>query len=115
MAVQVDAAQRLVGPARKRAVDAGAALLLRGRRAAGCRPDAAPVFAFLLEILALVIRRALLIATPASRRGLRPLGKVTRAFERAGVVCDVVLTERPGHAAEIAAARHADYDAVFSL
>jgi diacylglycerol kinase (ATP) len=62
-----------------------------------------------------VIRRALLIANPASRRGLKPLRKATRAFERAGVTCDVILTERPGHAAEIATDRHADYDAVFSL
>jgi YegS/Rv2252/BmrU family lipid kinase len=65
--------------------------------------------------LALVIRRALLIANPASRRGLSLLTKATRAFERAGVACDVFLTERAGHAAEIATARHADYDAVFSL
>jgi len=62
-----------------------------------------------------VIRRALLIANPASRRGQSLLGRATRAFERAGVVCDVALTERPGHAAEIASARHHDYDAVFSL
>jgi YegS/Rv2252/BmrU family lipid kinase len=62
-----------------------------------------------------VIRRALLIANPASRRGLSLLTKATRAFERAGVSCDVILTERPGHAAEIATARHADYDAVFAL
>jgi diacylglycerol kinase (ATP) len=65
--------------------------------------------------LALVITRALLIANPASRRGQTLLAKARRAFERAGVPCDVCLTERPGHAAEIAAARYADYDAVFSL
>lgn len=29
--------------------------------------------------------------------------------------CDVVLTERPGHAAEVAAARGREYDAVFTL
>lgn len=62
-----------------------------------------------------MIRRALLITNPASRRGLSLLAKATRTFERSGVACDVFLTERPGHAAEIATARHADYDAVFSL
>lgn len=62
-----------------------------------------------------MIRRALLITNPASRRGLSLLEKTTRAFERASVTCDVMLTEHPGHAAEIATARHADYDAVFSL
>ena len=62
-----------------------------------------------------MIRRALLIANPASRRGQSLIRVATRAFERRGVACDVVLTEYGGHAAEIAAARHADYDAVFSL
>jgi YegS/Rv2252/BmrU family lipid kinase len=38
-----------------------------------------------------------------------------RAFARRDVQCDVVLTEYAGHAAEIAATRHTDYDAVFSL
>lgn len=37
------------------------------------------------------------------------------AFARRGVACDVVLTERPGHAAEIADSRAGDYDAVFTL
>lgn len=62
-----------------------------------------------------MIRRALLIANPAARRGQSLLEKARRAFERAGVECDVVLTERPGHAAEIATALHLKYDAVFSL
>ena len=62
-----------------------------------------------------MIKRALLIANPASRRGMGLIGRATRAFARAGVECDLVLTERPGHAAEIAAERHASYDAVFSL
>jgi diacylglycerol kinase (ATP) len=63
----------------------------------------------------LVIRRALLIANPAARRGKSLLQNATRAFANAGIPCDVVLTERPGHAADIAAAKYADYDAVFSL
>ena len=62
-----------------------------------------------------MIKRALLIANPASRRGQSLLDKATAAFARAGVECDVVLTERAGHAAEIASALHLKYDAVFSL
>ena len=38
-----------------------------------------------------------------------------RALEREGVQCDVVLTEAPGHATEIARTRAADYDVVFTL
>jgi diacylglycerol kinase (ATP) len=63
----------------------------------------------------LVIRRALLIANPASRRGQWLLASARRAFAKRNVECDVVLTEYAGHAAEIAAALHAKYDAVFSL
>lgn len=62
-----------------------------------------------------MIQRVLLIANPASRRGKGMVAKAAAAFSRANVVCDVVLTEYPGHAREIATARHADYDAVFSL
>ena len=62
-----------------------------------------------------MIRRALLITNPASRRGLSQLARARAAFDRAGVTCDVILTERAGHAAEIATAHHGDYDAVFSL
>jgi YegS/Rv2252/BmrU family lipid kinase len=62
-----------------------------------------------------VIQRVLLIANPASRRGQGLLLSAKRAFESRGVACDVVVTEYAGHAAEIAAAKHADYDAVFSL
>lgn len=38
-----------------------------------------------------------------------------RAFERAGVACEVVRTERAGHAGEIAQARGRDHDLVFTL
>ena len=62
-----------------------------------------------------MIRRVLLIANPASRRGQGLLAAAEAAFKKRSVACDVVRTERAGHAAEIAAARHADYDAVFSL
>jgi diacylglycerol kinase (ATP) len=60
-------------------------------------------------------RRVLLIVNPASRRGKRQRGRALQAFERAGVECDHVLTERPGHAAELAADRAPSYEAVFTL
>jgi YegS/Rv2252/BmrU family lipid kinase len=62
-----------------------------------------------------VIRRALLIANPAARRTARARAAAAAAFERAGVHCDVLLTERPGHAAELARERWRGYDAVFAL
>src|SRR5207248_8678999 len=61
------------------------------------------------------IKRALLVANPASRLGRRRLPRARAALEKAGVRCDVAFTERPGHAAEIVAERGAGYDAVFTL
>jgi YegS/Rv2252/BmrU family lipid kinase len=62
-----------------------------------------------------VIARALLIANPAARRASRYRAVAVAAFARAGVQCDVALTERPGHAADLARERCRDYDAVFAL
>jgi diacylglycerol kinase (ATP) len=62
-----------------------------------------------------VIARALLIANPAARRADRFRDAAVAAFERARIHCDVVLTERPGHGAELARERWRDYDAVFAL
>jgi diacylglycerol kinase (ATP) len=62
-----------------------------------------------------VIRRALLIANPAARRAASVRADALAAFERTGVSCDVLLTERPGHAAELARERCREYDAVFAL
>jgi diacylglycerol kinase (ATP) len=62
-----------------------------------------------------VIERALLIANPAARRAARMRDAAVAAFHRAGVRCDVLLTERPGHGAELARERCRDYDAVFAL
>jgi diacylglycerol kinase (ATP) len=62
-----------------------------------------------------VIRRALVIANPAARRAARTRKAAIAAFDRAGVRCDVVLTERPGHAGALARERWRDYDAVFTL
>jgi YegS/Rv2252/BmrU family lipid kinase len=61
------------------------------------------------------IARVLLIVNPASRRGARVRGRVLKAFADAGVVCDAMETEAPGHAAALAKAHAAKYDAVFPL
>ncbi len=61
------------------------------------------------------MQRVLLVANPASRRGARLRAAALGAFAEAGVHCDPVLTERPGHAAEICRARASGYDAVFTL
>ena len=61
------------------------------------------------------MRRVLLVANPASRRGARLRDTAVRALRDAGVACDVVLTERPGHGREVCLARHDGYDAVFAL
>jgi diacylglycerol kinase (ATP) len=61
------------------------------------------------------IRSALLVANPASRRGRRRLPRARAALAKAGVRCDVALTERPGHAADLVRSRGGDYDAIFTL
>lgn len=61
------------------------------------------------------LRRALLIVNPASRKGDASIRKATRAFAKLDVACDVAISERRGHAGEIAAARAADYDSIFAL
>lgn len=57
----------------------------------------------------------LLVVNPAARRGAALLGAARAAFARAGVAVDEVRTAAAGHAADVAAARAADYDAVFTL
>jgi YegS/Rv2252/BmrU family lipid kinase len=57
----------------------------------------------------------LLVVNPASRRGARLLDAARAAFADAGVAVDEVRTEAAGHAARVATARAADYDAVFTL
>src|SRR2546423_11931791 len=61
------------------------------------------------------IERVLLIVNPASRRGDRVRRRALKAFVDAGVDCDVMPTEAPGHAAVIAKAHAHKYDAVFAL
>jgi len=61
------------------------------------------------------IERVMLIMNPASRRGARIRVKVLKAFADAGVACDVMPTEAPGHAAILAKTHAHKYDAVFTL
>src|SRR5437667_7648930 len=61
------------------------------------------------------IERVLLIVNPASRRGDRIRRKALKAFEDAGVDCDLMQTESPGHATTIAKTHAHKYDAVFTL
>jgi YegS/Rv2252/BmrU family lipid kinase len=61
------------------------------------------------------IERVLLIVNPASRRGARIRAKAARAFADAGVDCDVMPTEAPGHAATLARTHAHKYHAVFTL
>jgi diacylglycerol kinase (ATP) len=61
------------------------------------------------------IARVLLIVNPASRRGARVRGRALKAFADAGVSCDAMDTEAPGHAAVLAKTHASKYDAVFPL
>lgn len=65
--------------------------------------------------MALLIRRAVVIANPAARRGRRLAELSRRLLAERGVAVDLVFTERPGHAAELAAHHAPKYDAVFVL
>lgn len=65
--------------------------------------------------MAVLIRRALLIVNPASRRGFTLRERTLNAFRARSVKCDAVLTEEPGHGGILAARLAADYDAVFTL
>ncbi len=62
-----------------------------------------------------MIRRALLIVNPASRRGARDLGRVEQALAARDVEVDTRLTRAPGDAATMARELSADYDALFTL
>ncbi len=52
---------------------------------------------------------------PASRRGDRAVAAAEKAFAKAGITADVMMTEAPGHGAQIAARLGSSYDAVFTL
>ncbi len=61
------------------------------------------------------LERVLLIVNPASRRGARIRDKALKAFADAGVACDSMPTEAPGHAGILAKTHAHKYDAVFTL
>jgi YegS/Rv2252/BmrU family lipid kinase len=61
------------------------------------------------------IERVLLIVNPGSRRAARLRPKAEKAFELAGIDCDVIPTEAPGHATTIARTLAHKYNAVFTL
>jgi diacylglycerol kinase (ATP) len=65
--------------------------------------------------VAVLIRRVVVVANPASRRGKRLATRAAQALAGHSILCDLVFTERPGHAAELAATRAPQYDAVFVL
>jgi YegS/Rv2252/BmrU family lipid kinase len=61
------------------------------------------------------IDRVLLIVNPASRRAARIRERTERAFAKAGVACDVMPTDAPGHATTLARDHAHKYSAVFTL
>lgn len=63
----------------------------------------------------LTVRRVLLIANPAARRGTRKLDDALAALRSRGVHCDAHVTQYAGHAAELAASLAPGYDATFAL
>jgi YegS/Rv2252/BmrU family lipid kinase len=65
--------------------------------------------------VALLIKRVVVIANPAARRGRRLAEHACAALAAHGIVCDLVFTERPGHAAELAPLHSPHYDAVFVI
>jgi YegS/Rv2252/BmrU family lipid kinase len=65
--------------------------------------------------VAVLIRRVVVIANPAARRGRRLADRARRSFSRLDVECDLLFTERPGHGAELALHHAPHYDAIFAL
>jgi diacylglycerol kinase (ATP) len=61
------------------------------------------------------IRRALLIVNPGARRAERARDAAVRAFLGESIECEVLVTEAPRHATELARARASDFDAVFPI
>lgn len=61
------------------------------------------------------MKRVLLVANPASRRGEGMWRAAIGAFRESGLVCDAVVTQHPGHGAELVRELHPRYDAVFTL
>ncbi len=56
-----------------------------------------------------------MVVNPASRRGSHFQQPALRAFARAGVWCDAVVTTHPGQGAQLATTLAGSYDVVFTL
>jgi diacylglycerol kinase (ATP) len=65
--------------------------------------------------VALLIRRAIIIANPAARRGQRAAERARRGLASRSIECELVYTERPGHAAELALRHAPSYDVIFAV
>jgi YegS/Rv2252/BmrU family lipid kinase len=65
--------------------------------------------------VAVLIERAIVIANPASRRGQRLARRATEALASRSIAYELVLTERPGHAAELAIQHAPACDTLFVL
>ena len=65
--------------------------------------------------MALLIKRAVVIANPASRRGKRLAEDARASLASRSVECDVLFTKAPGHAAQLALDHAPQYDVVFAL
>jgi YegS/Rv2252/BmrU family lipid kinase len=65
--------------------------------------------------LGILSKRVLLIVNPASRRGARLIDTTCQAVRATGAECEVVTTERSGHAGQLAAAHARDHDVVLTL
>jgi len=63
--------------------------------------------------VAFLIQRVVVIANPAARRGRRLAELTCAALASRNIACDLLFTERPGHAAELAPMHSPRYDAVF--
>jgi diacylglycerol kinase (ATP) len=65
--------------------------------------------------VAVLIQRVAVIANPASRNGKRLARLAQQSFAKRSVHCDLLFTERPGHARELARLHAGNYDAIISL
>ena len=61
------------------------------------------------------LNKVLVIVNPASRRGDKVVAAAEMAFAKAGIPADMMMTEAPGHGAQLAARHGSSYDAVFTL
>lgn len=56
-----------------------------------------------------------MIVNPASRRGDKVVAAAVKAFAKSGISAEFMMTDAPGHGAQIAAREGPSYDAVFTL